>query len=123
MDYTIVAALMDGLTTTEIGKALKGERYDTYVRQRVCRARKAFGALLRQWPKKAPEVKVIDHHHHRHRYVNVHGCNTAPNICWLVVDRNLMGGFFILRRARGKHVLSVILETTTKVSTGLQYSY
>lgn len=48
MDYTIVSALMNGLTTTEISKALGRGSYDTYARQRVCRARKAFGALLCQ---------------------------------------------------------------------------
>lgn len=46
MDVTIVAALIDGLTTTEIGKALGRGSYDAYARQRVCRARKAFGAML-----------------------------------------------------------------------------
>lgn len=48
MDFAIITALVDGLTTIEISKALGRGSYDAYARQRVCRARKAFGALLCQ---------------------------------------------------------------------------
>ncbi len=46
MDYAIITALIDGADTTELAGKLGRPEYDAVARQRVCRARKAFGRLL-----------------------------------------------------------------------------
>lgn len=46
MDYAIITALIDGADTTELAGRLGRPEYDAVARQRVCRARKAFGQLL-----------------------------------------------------------------------------
>ena len=46
MDYAIIAALMDGVDKEQLAVRLGRREYDAYTRQRVCRARKAFGKVL-----------------------------------------------------------------------------
>ena len=46
MDYAIITALIDGADNEQLAGKLGRPEYDAVARQRVCRARKAFGRLL-----------------------------------------------------------------------------
>jgi DNA-directed RNA polymerase specialized sigma subunit len=46
MDYAIITALMDGADNEQLAGKLGRAEYDAVARQRVCRAKKAFGRLL-----------------------------------------------------------------------------
>jgi hypothetical protein len=51
MDYSIIAALIDGANTAELAGRLGRPEYDAVARQRVCRARRAFGQMVcGKWP-------------------------------------------------------------------------